>query len=107
MPSYVHPFPVLSYHQSVILTPISGICLCFSISMDPSQWGVCVPTEQYGLIFQEMGFTVYEYLIWNPKELCSDPKMFFEVMEVGGVPTQNLLPYTWFIAYSPCYFRPF
>ncbi|EGV94637.1 Putative aspartate aminotransferase, cytoplasmic 2 [Cricetulus griseus] len=53
---------------------------------------VCIVScqkEQYGLIFQEMGFTVYEYLIWNPKELCSDPKMFFEVME--HIPADSIL----------------
>lgn len=33
-----------------------------------------------------MGFTVYEYSIWNPKELCSDPNIFFDVMEVKGSP---------------------
>ncbi|XP_040587884.1 putative aspartate aminotransferase, cytoplasmic 2 isoform X2 [Mesocricetus auratus] len=37
--------------------------------------------EQYGLIFQDMGFTVYEYVIWNPKKLCTDTSMFFEAME--------------------------
>ncbi|XP_051025563.1 putative aspartate aminotransferase, cytoplasmic 2 [Acomys russatus] len=37
--------------------------------------------EHYGLIFQDMGFTVYEYSIWNPKDLCSDPCLFFEVIE--------------------------
>ncbi|XP_021495571.1 putative aspartate aminotransferase, cytoplasmic 2 [Meriones unguiculatus] len=45
---------------------------------------VCIVScqkEHYGLIFQDMGFTVYEYSVWNPKELCSDPSMFFEVIE--------------------------
>ncbi|XP_028717303.1 putative aspartate aminotransferase, cytoplasmic 2 [Peromyscus leucopus] len=53
---------------------------------------VCIVScqkEQYGLIFQDMGFTVYEYCIWNPKELCSDPTMFFDLME--HIPADSIL----------------
>nr|XP_048312115.1 putative aspartate aminotransferase, cytoplasmic 2 isoform X3 [Myodes glareolus] len=53
---------------------------------------VCIVScqkEQYGLIFQDMGFTVYEYSIWNPKELCSDTNIFFDVME--HIPADSIL----------------
>ncbi|KAL6053442.1 hypothetical protein STEG23_020411, partial [Scotinomys teguina] len=53
---------------------------------------VCIVScqkEQYGLIFQDMGFTVYEYCIWNPMELCLDPSMFFDVME--HIPADSIL----------------
>ncbi|XP_076409691.1 putative aspartate aminotransferase, cytoplasmic 2 isoform X3 [Peromyscus maniculatus bairdii] len=53
---------------------------------------VCIVScqkEQYGLIFQDMGFTVYEYCIWNPKELCSDPTLFFDLME--HIPADSIL----------------
>ncbi|XP_036022811.1 putative aspartate aminotransferase, cytoplasmic 2 [Onychomys torridus] len=53
---------------------------------------VCIAScqkEQYGLIFQDMGFTVYEYCIWNPKELCSDASLFFDLME--HIPADSIL----------------
>ncbi|KAM5174124.1 putative aspartate aminotransferase, cytoplasmic 2 [Callospermophilus lateralis] len=37
--------------------------------------------EPYGIIFQDMGFTVYEYCIWDPKHLCMDSNMFLDVVE--------------------------
>ncbi|XP_062932795.1 putative aspartate aminotransferase, cytoplasmic 2 [Cynocephalus volans] len=37
--------------------------------------------EMHGLIFQDMGFTVYEYCIWDPKRLCTDSKMFLDVVQ--------------------------
>lgn len=86
VPSYARAFPV------VVLPSVSHPhpalwCLCLAFHFHgPQLVGVCVPTEQYGLVFQDMGFTVYEYSIWNPEELCSDPDIFFDVMEVKGSP---------------------
>nr|XP_002819047.2 putative aspartate aminotransferase, cytoplasmic 2 isoform X1 [Pongo abelii] len=37
--------------------------------------------ELHGLIFQDMGFTVYEYSIWDPKKLCMDPDILLNVVE--------------------------
>ncbi|XP_050002763.1 putative aspartate aminotransferase, cytoplasmic 2 isoform X2 [Alexandromys fortis] len=85
-------FLLLSSRQSVTLTLLSGIsALPLSLRFHGPQLvgRVCVPTEQYGLIFQDMGFTVYEYSIWNPKELCSDPVLFFDVME--HIPADSIL----------------
>lgn len=63
--------------------PLWGISASVSpFSRTPAGGGVCVPTEQYGLIFQDMGFTVFEYSIWNTSDLCSDPSMFVEVLQV-------------------------
>ncbi|XP_032775352.1 putative aspartate aminotransferase, cytoplasmic 2 [Rattus rattus] len=45
---------------------------------------VCIVScqnEQCGLIFRDMGFTVYEYSVWNSTDLCSDPSMFVEVLQ--------------------------
>ncbi|XP_031198619.1 putative aspartate aminotransferase, cytoplasmic 2 isoform X2 [Mastomys coucha] len=53
---------------------------------------VCIVScqkEQYGLIFQDMGFTVYEYSIWNSNDLCSDPSMFVEVLQ--HIPVSSVL----------------
>lgn len=95
MPSYVHPFPVTALPpvSNPYPHPLASLPPLFLHFHGPQLvGGSCVPTEQYGLIFQDMGFTVYEYCIWNPKELCSDPTLFFDLMEVGGPPTQNRLP---------------
>ncbi|XP_052018402.1 putative aspartate aminotransferase, cytoplasmic 2 [Apodemus sylvaticus] len=53
---------------------------------------VCIVScqkEQYGLIFQDMGFTVFEYSIWNTSDLCSDPSMFVEVLQ--HIPAGSIL----------------
>ncbi|XP_028624170.1 putative aspartate aminotransferase, cytoplasmic 2 [Grammomys surdaster] len=53
---------------------------------------VCIVScqkEQCGLIFQDMGFTVYEYSIWNSSDLCSDPSMFVEVLQ--HIPAGSIL----------------
>uniref|UniRef100_A0A8C5KKA6 Glutamic-oxaloacetic transaminase 1-like 1 n=1 Tax=Jaculus jaculus TaxID=51337 RepID=A0A8C5KKA6_JACJA len=45
---------------------------------------VCIISAQkelYGPVFQAIGFTVYEYCIWNPKKLFTDPDIFLEVVE--------------------------
>ncbi|MBZ3886782.1 Aspartate aminotransferase, cytoplasmic [Sciurus carolinensis] len=45
---------------------------------------VCIISSQkepHGLVFQDMGFTVYEYCIWDPKQLCTDTNMFLDVVE--------------------------
>ncbi|XP_070924492.1 putative aspartate aminotransferase, cytoplasmic 2 isoform X3 [Macaca nemestrina] len=37
--------------------------------------------ELHGLVFQDMGFTVCEYSIWDPKKLCVDPDILLNVVE--------------------------
>ncbi|KAI5214515.1 Aspartate Aminotransferase, Cytoplasmic 2-Like [Manis pentadactyla] len=37
--------------------------------------------ELHGLVFQDMGFTVYEYSFWDPQQLCMDPNMLLDVVE--------------------------
>jgi hypothetical protein len=51
-----------------------------------------VPTEPHGFIFQDMGFKVYEYCIWDTKKLCLDPNMLLDVVEVKGPPSRNFFP---------------
>nr|XP_012618413.1 putative aspartate aminotransferase, cytoplasmic 2 isoform X2 [Microcebus murinus] len=38
--------------------------------------------EPHGLIFRDMGFTVHEHCIWDPKKLCMDPNILFNVLEI-------------------------
>ncbi|XP_020750471.1 putative aspartate aminotransferase, cytoplasmic 2 isoform X2 [Odocoileus virginianus] len=37
--------------------------------------------EPHGLIFQDMGFTVYEHTFWDSAHLCLDPNMLLDVVE--------------------------
>uniref|UniRef100_A0A8C9UMJ2 Putative aspartate aminotransferase, cytoplasmic 2 n=1 Tax=Spermophilus dauricus TaxID=99837 RepID=A0A8C9UMJ2_SPEDA len=37
--------------------------------------------EPYGIVFQDVGFTVYEYCIWDPKHLCMDSNILLDVVE--------------------------
>nr|XP_010944676.1 putative aspartate aminotransferase, cytoplasmic 2 [Camelus bactrianus] len=37
--------------------------------------------ESYGLIFQDLGFSVYEYSFWDSTKLCLDPSMLLDVVE--------------------------
>ncbi|EFB22476.1 hypothetical protein PANDA_005483, partial [Ailuropoda melanoleuca] len=37
--------------------------------------------EPYGLVFQDMGFTVCEYSFWDSKQLCMDPNVLLDVVE--------------------------
>ncbi|KAL4671369.1 hypothetical protein H8959_004078 [Pygathrix nigripes] len=66
--------------------------------------GVCVPTELHGLVFQDMGFTVCEYSIWDPKKLCVDPNILLNVVEqiphgcvlvIGNIIDCKLTPSGW------------
>nr|XP_038950479.1 putative aspartate aminotransferase, cytoplasmic 2 isoform X7 [Rattus norvegicus] len=53
---------------------------------------VCIiscQNEQCGLIFRDMGFTVYEYSVWNSTDLCSDPSIFVEVLQ--HIPAGSIL----------------
>ncbi|XP_060147523.1 putative aspartate aminotransferase, cytoplasmic 2 isoform X2 [Globicephala melas] len=43
--------------------------------------GGCLPTEPHGLVFQDMGFTVYEHIFWDSARLCLDPSMLLDVVE--------------------------
>lgn len=95
MPSSVHLFPVIALPSVSHPHPtLWYLCLPLFLHSTRTQLvgGVYVPTEYYGIIFKDKGFTVYEYCIWNTKDLCLDPYMFFEVIEVDGQgPIQNLL----------------
>ncbi|XP_066093598.1 putative aspartate aminotransferase, cytoplasmic 2 [Saccopteryx bilineata] len=60
--------------------------------------------EQYGPIFQDMGFTVHEYSFWDPKQLCMDPNVLLDVVEqapdgcvfvIGGLGNCNLTHQQW------------
>ncbi|XP_034859935.1 putative aspartate aminotransferase, cytoplasmic 2 [Mirounga angustirostris] len=37
--------------------------------------------EPYGLVFQDMGFTVCEYSFWDSKQLCIDSNVLLDVVE--------------------------
>ncbi|XP_049560277.1 putative aspartate aminotransferase, cytoplasmic 2 isoform X2 [Orcinus orca] len=37
--------------------------------------------EPHGLVFQDMGFTVYEHIFWDSARLCLDPSMLLDVVE--------------------------
>ncbi|XP_072806367.1 putative aspartate aminotransferase, cytoplasmic 2 isoform X3 [Vicugna pacos] len=37
--------------------------------------------ESYGLIFQDLGFSVYECSFWDSTKLCLDPSMLLDVVE--------------------------
>ncbi|XP_038545825.1 putative aspartate aminotransferase, cytoplasmic 2 isoform X1 [Canis lupus familiaris] len=37
--------------------------------------------ESHGLVFQDMGFTVCEYSLWDSKQLCMDPNVLLDVAE--------------------------
>uniref|UniRef100_A0A8C0ZS57 Putative aspartate aminotransferase, cytoplasmic 2 n=1 Tax=Castor canadensis TaxID=51338 RepID=A0A8C0ZS57_CASCN len=45
--------------------------------------------EPHGFIFQDMGFKVYEYCIWDTKKLCLDPNMLLDVVE--NIPHGSIL----------------
>ncbi|XP_011730966.1 putative aspartate aminotransferase, cytoplasmic 2 isoform X1 [Macaca nemestrina] len=60
--------------------------------------------ELHGLVFQDMGFTVCEYSIWDPKKLCVDPDILLNVVEqiphgcvlvIGNIIDCKLTPSGW------------
>ncbi|XP_001492176.5 putative aspartate aminotransferase, cytoplasmic 2 [Equus caballus] len=60
--------------------------------------------EPHGLIFQDMGFTVYEYSFWDSTQLCLDPNMLLSVVEqaprgcvfvIGNIGNCKLTPSQW------------
>ncbi|XP_038416027.1 putative aspartate aminotransferase, cytoplasmic 2 isoform X3 [Canis lupus familiaris] len=66
--------------------------------------------ESHGLIFQDMGFTVCEYSLWDSKQLCMDPNVLLDVAEskqifpffdipYQGLSTGNLEEDTGFLQY--------
>lgn len=58
-------------------------CGCFHLSTcRVPAGGGCLPTEPHGLVFQDMGFTVYEHIFWDSARLCLDPSMLLDVVEV-------------------------
>ncbi|XP_036608643.1 putative aspartate aminotransferase, cytoplasmic 2 [Trichosurus vulpecula] len=58
------------------------------VYLQPSQ------KEQYGLIFQEMGFSIREYTFWDPYRLVSDTGKLFDVLE--RAPERSIL-----VLYNP------
>ncbi|CAK7295822.1 Putative aspartate aminotransferase, cytoplasmic 2 [Vulpes lagopus] len=66
--------------------------------------------ESHGLVFQDMGFTVCEYSLWDSKQLCMDPSVLLDVAEskqifpffdipYQGLSTGNLEEDTGFLQY--------
>ncbi|XP_022259767.1 putative aspartate aminotransferase, cytoplasmic 2 isoform X3 [Canis lupus baileyi] len=66
--------------------------------------------ESHGLVFQDMGFTVCEYSLWDSKQLCMDPNVLLDVAEskqifpffdipYQGLSTGNLEEDTGFLQY--------
>ncbi|XP_011371647.1 putative aspartate aminotransferase, cytoplasmic 2 [Pteropus vampyrus] len=60
--------------------------------------------ELHGLVFQDMGFTVYEYSFWDSKQLCMNPNMLLDVLEqaphgcifvIGNIGNCKLTRYQW------------
>ncbi|XP_026364042.2 putative aspartate aminotransferase, cytoplasmic 2 [Ursus arctos] len=60
--------------------------------------------EPYGLVFQDMGFTVCEYSFWDSKQLCMDPNVLLDVVEqaphgcifvIGNIGDCNLTQSQW------------
>ncbi|XP_045635190.1 putative aspartate aminotransferase, cytoplasmic 2 [Ursus americanus] len=60
--------------------------------------------EPYGLVFQDMGFTVCEYSFWDSKQLCMDPNVLLDVVEqaphgcifvIGNIGDCNLTQNQW------------
>ncbi|KAM6221035.1 putative aspartate aminotransferase, cytoplasmic 2 [Rhynchocyon petersi] len=41
--------------------------------------------ELYGLVFRDMGFTVYEYSLWDPKQMCIDPNILISVVKQAPI----------------------
>ncbi|KAM4836631.1 putative aspartate aminotransferase, cytoplasmic 2 [Thomomys bottae] len=37
--------------------------------------------EPHGLIFKDLDYTVYDYSIWDPNQLCVDPNLFLDAVE--------------------------
>lgn len=86
---HAHPFPVIASPSAS--DPQTHSLTCLPPFPLYQLKGGCVPTESHGLVFQDMGFTVCEYSLWDSKQLCMDPNVLLDVAEVGG-PAQNLLP---------------
>ncbi|XP_028008319.1 putative aspartate aminotransferase, cytoplasmic 2 isoform X1 [Eptesicus fuscus] len=60
--------------------------------------------EHHGLIFQDMGFTVFEFSFWDSEQLCMDPNMLFSVVKqapygcifvIGNIDYCKLTQYQW------------
>uniref|UniRef100_A0AAA9TR28 aspartate transaminase n=1 Tax=Bos taurus TaxID=9913 RepID=A0AAA9TR28_BOVIN len=60
--------------------------------------------EPHGLIFQDMGFTVYEHTFWDSAHLCLDPNMLLDVVKhaphgcvfvIGSMGNCQLTPSQW------------
>ncbi|XP_025741988.2 putative aspartate aminotransferase, cytoplasmic 2 [Callorhinus ursinus] len=60
--------------------------------------------EPYGLVFQDMGFTVCEYSFWDSKQLCVDSNVLLNVVEqaphgcifvIGNIGDCNLTQSQW------------
>ncbi|KAK2493244.1 hypothetical protein MC885_020906, partial [Smutsia gigantea] len=60
--------------------------------------------ELHGLVFQDTGFTVYEYSFWDPQQLCMDPNILLDVVEeaprgcifvIGNISSCKMTPSQW------------
>ncbi|XP_007933247.1 putative aspartate aminotransferase, cytoplasmic 2 [Orycteropus afer afer] len=65
---------------------------------------ISLQKELHGLVFQDMGFTVYEYSFWDPKRMCMDPNILISVVKqaprgsvlaVGNIADCNLTQSQW------------
>lgn len=104
-PRYSCPFPApvlasATHPPPLPPDPFSGVSAShLSTSRMPAGGGgCCVPTEPHGLIFQDMGFTVYEHTFWDSAHLCLEPNMLLDVVEVEVPPLSAASPQTWFTA---------
>ncbi|KAM8933217.1 putative aspartate aminotransferase, cytoplasmic 2 isoform 2-T2 [Lycaon pictus] len=74
-----HPFPVIASPSAS--DPQTHSITCLPPFPLYQLKGGCVPTESHGLVFQDMGFTVCEYSLWDSKQLCMDPNVLLDVAE--------------------------
>lgn len=65
------------------------VCSHLSISHVTAGGAGCVSTEHHGLIFQDMGFTVFEFSFWDSEQLCMDPNMLFNLVKVERPPLET------------------
>lgn len=88
-PRYACPFLVIAPFSTLTLRAILW-CVCFHLSISHVRaGGGCVSTEHHGLIFQDMGFTVFEFSFWDSEQLCMDPNVLFSLVKVERPPSET------------------
>ncbi|XP_032693883.1 putative aspartate aminotransferase, cytoplasmic 2 isoform X1 [Lontra canadensis] len=99
---YACPFPVIVPPSAS--DPQTHSLTCLPPFPQYQLEGGCVPTEPYGLVFQDMGFTVREYSFWDSKQLCMDANVLLNVAEqaphgcifvIGNICDCNLTQSQW------------